>query len=260
MIKILTGWSAPGGSTESFIRLTNEFNSRGFDATLYGPHDWHLDKCKSSMLVNEMSIAKDDVVMVHFLDINKRLPAKKFIYVCHEKQIKPVTERHHHYDACVFLHDNHREFHSTYQGPSFIIPNLFDNISIKKRRNYEKYAGVIGSIDANKRTHISIQRAKDKGYERINVYGTINDDGYYDEHVKPLIDNKQVFYKGFCSREEIYSSIHAAFLSSVSECAPFVLQECNQTNTCFYGDDHIMYDISNNTNDDIIKMWVDLIS
>ena len=259
MIKILTGWSDPGGSTESFIRLTNMLNSKGHETALYGPHRWHLDKCQSDMLKSEMRIDADDVVLVHFLPIKKRLPCKKMIYVSHEKQLSPVTKQHYNYDVCVFLHDKHRAFHGEYKGPAVIIPNLYDEISVDKRDGHEHVAGVIGTVDTNKRTHVAIQRAIEQKYKQVNIYGTINDPAYYEQHVKPLVDDKHVVYKGFCTKQEIYSSIHAAFLASVSECASLVQQECHQTNTLFYGDDEIMYDIDNVTNVDITNMWIDLV-
>ena len=56
MIKIISGWSDKGGSTFAFINLTNTLNEYGYDATFYGPHTWHLDKCKSGILDNSLTI------------------------------------------------------------------------------------------------------------------------------------------------------------------------------------------------------------
>ena len=53
MIKICTGWSNPGGSTTAFINLCNLFNESGHECTMYGPHDWHLTKCKGDNINNE---------------------------------------------------------------------------------------------------------------------------------------------------------------------------------------------------------------
>ena len=47
-VKIVSGWSNPGGSTAHHISLTNLLNDNGYDCTFYGPHDWHKDKCKSA--------------------------------------------------------------------------------------------------------------------------------------------------------------------------------------------------------------------
>ena len=46
MVKIVSGISMSGGSTIILINLTNLFNSKGIDTTFYGPHDFHLNKCK----------------------------------------------------------------------------------------------------------------------------------------------------------------------------------------------------------------------
>ena len=50
MIKIISGWSNLGGSTESFIKLCNLFNDNNLECVYYGPHNYHLDKCKSDHL------------------------------------------------------------------------------------------------------------------------------------------------------------------------------------------------------------------
>jgi hypothetical protein len=51
MIKIITAHSTYGGSTTAFINLTNLFNNNGIECKLYGPHDWHLNKCNSENLI-----------------------------------------------------------------------------------------------------------------------------------------------------------------------------------------------------------------
>lgn len=58
MVKILSGWSNKGGSTFAFINLTNELNKNGIDTTFYGPHNWHLDKCKSGLLDNTLHLIR----------------------------------------------------------------------------------------------------------------------------------------------------------------------------------------------------------
>jgi hypothetical protein len=65
MIKILTGWSNTGGSTTAFINLTNLFNKNGIDCTMYGPHDYHLNKCKSGRL-NDIRLEENDNLIIHF--------------------------------------------------------------------------------------------------------------------------------------------------------------------------------------------------
>jgi hypothetical protein len=68
-------------------------------------------------------------------------------------------------------------------------------ISIEKN-HLDKVAGVIGSIDENKQTHISIQRALDDGCEKVYVFGQVTDVYYYENYVKKLIDNNIVVFYG----------------------------------------------------------------
>ena len=122
MIKIVTGYSEKGGSTSAFIDLANELNQRGYETTLYGPHNFHIGKCKSDMLDN-IIINEDDILICHFLQLPNRPPAKKVILMCHEKWWFMVGDVKQYWDTAVFLHDNHREYHSKYQGLAEIIPN-----------------------------------------------------------------------------------------------------------------------------------------
>jgi hypothetical protein len=55
MIKIISGHSAEGGSTEILINLTNLFNENGYDCIFYGLHDFHLGRCKSEKLEKELT-------------------------------------------------------------------------------------------------------------------------------------------------------------------------------------------------------------
>jgi predicted glycosyltransferase involved in capsule biosynthesis len=68
-----------------YINLCNLFNSKGVNCTFYGPHDYHLDKCRSKK-INELTLCHDDILIYHFLDIlNERPPVKKLILSLHEK-------------------------------------------------------------------------------------------------------------------------------------------------------------------------------
>jgi len=262
VIKILTGWSKEGGSTESFIRLTNELNARGVSTTLYGPDQWHINKCQGEILTNSVinNISPEDTVIVHFLNLSARIKCKKLIYVSHEKELYPVTSKHHFYDVCVFLNQKHRDFHTEYKGCYKIIPNIVQKIDVRKKKGIKNCAGIIGSIDENKQTHISILNAKKANYETINIYGKITDPNYFNTFVKPHIDNKTVFYKGFCDKVDIYSSVYAVFHSSKSECASLVYQECMNTNTRFYGNSDHEYDYNMLANHEIIAQWLKILS
>ena len=83
MIKIITGYSERGGSTVAFINLTNELNKRGYDCILYGPHHWHLDKCKSDLIKN-LKFDITDRVISHVLKLDNRPNVKKIVLSSHE--------------------------------------------------------------------------------------------------------------------------------------------------------------------------------
>ena len=68
-VRILSGWSNPGGSTVAFINLTNLLNKGGIDTTFYGPHSWHLDKCKAE-LTNRLDISDpNETLIAHFVPL-----------------------------------------------------------------------------------------------------------------------------------------------------------------------------------------------
>ena len=89
MIKIVSGYTDKGGSTTAFINLTNFLNENGVDCVFYGPHEWHLNKCKSS-LMKDLVYDEDDIIISHFLDLKERPNVKKVILSCHEKWWFPV--------------------------------------------------------------------------------------------------------------------------------------------------------------------------
>jgi len=84
MVKIISGYSAEGGSTTILINLTNLFNERGVETIFYGPNDFHLNKCKSDKL-NNIKLAKDDILLTHFIKLEKRPDVKNIVLCCHEK-------------------------------------------------------------------------------------------------------------------------------------------------------------------------------
>ena len=250
-----------GGSTFAFINLTNALNQAGYDAILYGPHEWHLDKCKSGLLEHFKPMATDSLI-VHFLQLQSRPQCRNVILNCHEKDVFEVSKVKPFWDKIVFLNEKQRKYHSKYYGTFEIIPNLKENLTKKpKDKSVEKVAGVIGSIDPNKRTDMSIMRALNEGYEKVIVFGNVSDVHYYNSVVKPLIDeHDSVIEYGFISdKEKMYEMIGAAFLSSKNEVASLVKDECETNGTKFYGNKATDHDVKNITNEEIIKEWVKLL-
>lgn len=257
MIKILSGWSNKGGSTFAFINLTNELNKNGIDCTFYGPHEWHLDKCKSGLLDNNFKIDKDDTLIVHFLNLGSRPNAKKVILSCHEKNLFEVGKIKPFWDSVVFLNNTHREYHKLYKGKFDIIPNLREPlIKNDKLPEIKNVAGIVGSIDENKQTHISIQRAINDGNTKIYLFGNVTDHNYYNSQVKPLIDGEQVVEYGYISdKQKMYDMVNSVYLSSRSEVASLVKDECESTGTEFKGNFATNNDSKFISNEDIIDKW-----
>jgi hypothetical protein len=256
-IKILTGFSNKGGSTTSFINLTNFLNNKGFDCVLYGPHNWHLDKCKSG-LSSELKVDESDILIVHFVTLQERPKCKKVYLSLHEKNLFQISNMKPFWDEVIFLHEEHKNYHRGYDGPYKIIPNLYENLEYKEKPELDLVAGIIGSIDENKQTHISIKRALEDGCSKIYVYGQINDEKYFNEFVKPLINGNVIFVGHFEGKQQMYDSIGRAYISSISEVASLVKQECKQTGTKFFGNKVTSYEPTNLTNEEIINKWIEL--
>jgi hypothetical protein len=256
-IKILSGFSDKGGSTTAFINLTNYLNENGYDCTFYGPHPWHLDKCKSN-LINYLNLFEDDIVICHFLDLKERPKVKKVILSCHEKNLYVVSDKFKFWDTAVFINDSHREYHKKYVGDYKIIPNLKEELFSVDKPEKDKIAGIIGSIDTNKQTHLSIQRAINDKCETIYIFGNVTDTVYYESYVKNLIGNNVVFYGHHSNKQEMYNMIGRVYHSSISEVACLVKDECFLTNTKFFGTESTNPEVSVLTNDEVINKWIEL--
>lgn len=253
MVKIVTGWSNPGGSTTAFINLTNKLNETGIDTTLFGPHEWHLDKCKSDLISNCRPLATDKLI-IHFLNLPKRPKVKKVILSCHEKNLYEVGEIPQFWDTAVFINKKHREYHSRYNGEYYIIPNLREDLNQTIKPN-KKIAGIIGSIDRNKQTHLSISRAIKDGCSKIYLFGKITEPAYYEQYVEPLIKGPVEYYGYIEDKQKMYNMIDRVYLSSISECASLVKDECYTTKTEFFGNSAVEHNSEILDNDTIIKKW-----
>ena len=259
MIKIISGFTEKGGSTMAFINLTNALNLAGFDCVFYGPHDWHLDKCRSAK-TNTLTLDKDDTIIVHFLGLEERPNVKNVILSCHEKNLFMVGKIKKFWDKVVFLNEKHREYHKDYTGDFTIIPNLKEDLKISDKTNLDKVAGIIGSFDENKQVHISIIRGLRDGCEKILLFGTPSQDiGYYQNFIKPLLSDKVVEMGFVNNKQSIYDMIGRVYHSSISEVATLVKDECYTTGTKFFGNDATDTPVSTLTNEEIINQWVKLL-
>jgi hypothetical protein len=262
VIKIISGWTNKGGSTAALITLTNELNKFGYNTTIYGPHTWHLDKCKSGLLDENFfkNVSKDDILICHFLNLGGRPNAKKVLLSCHEKNLFEVGKIKQYWDEAIFINQKHRLYHKDYFGRYSIIPNLKENLKPSDKPNLDMVAGIIGTFDENKQTHISIKRALEDGCEKIYLFGEAVSTSYYNTHIKPLLSDKVIEFGFMSDKQLMYDMIGRVYHSSISEVATLVKDECYLTNTKFFGTESSDVPVSTLTNDEIINKWIKLIN
>lgn len=255
MIKILTGYSEKGGSTTALINLTNKFNEANIDCTLYGPHNWHLNQCKSNYLQNAI-LNEDDIVISHFLKLKKRPNVKKIVLTCHEKWWFDVGGIKEYWDEVIFLHKQHRDYHFKYKGKYSLIPNLKENLVPKDKSKLDKIAGVIGSIENRKQTHLSVDRALADGCEKVYIIGHVGDHNYFDAYIKDRLKNEKVSLVPYqTDKQNMYDRLGRVYHTSNGEVACLVKDECYLTNTKFFGNEETENEVSTLLNEDIMNLW-----
>lgn len=253
-VKILSGWSNPGGATWAHIYLTNLLNDNGFDCTFYGPHDWHKDKCKSGTL-KEVRLNKGETVISHFLQIQPREKVKKHILSCHETNLMLLKDMDlSRYDVVQYVSQGQKDWHGV-DYPSVIIPPIVSKIKWIDPKN--NTAGVIGSIDPHKQTHIAIQNALDAGYSKVLLFGHA-EPTYYHEKIVPMVEaSDQVVVMGHTNdREALYGEISAVFHASKRETYGLVEAECKLAGIPFFGTSN-KYEIL--SDEEILKRWKELL-
>jgi len=232
-IKLVSSWTRPGGSVVAHINLTNLLNDNGYDCTFYGPHDWHLDKCKAEPL-DKCLLGPDDILISHFIKVPDEVRVKQHILYCHEKDIFPLKQVPlAQYDFIVFVSNSQKEWHGV-NHPSVIIPPAVNKVEWENPNN--KVAGVIGSIDYNKQTHNSIKRALKDGYKKVLLFGELNDTPYYNKTVAKLVRSGKAVMMGHeDEREALYGQVSEVYHSSLSETYGLVEAECRLSGIPFNG-------------------------
>tara|TARA_R110000824_G_scaffold303001_2_gene490801 strand:- start:183 stop:974 length:792 start_codon:yes stop_codon:yes gene_type:complete len=234
-IKIITGWSMEGGSTFSLMELCDLFNERGHDCTLYGPHEWHLDKCKGDMLTN-FDIEKGDTVIGHFLPMPERPPlAKKTILSCHEKEVFKLKEQEiDGYDKIRFVSKDQRSWQGVYGK---VIPNCMRGVKPSQKPEGD-IAGIIGTLCPMKQTHVSVQRALADGCDKVLIYGNIYNQEYYDTHIEPILSDRVIHMGMEMDKQKIYDSISCVYQSNsddLPEAFGRVRAECIRAGIPYHG-------------------------
>jgi len=263
MVKIVSGISMSGGSTIILINLTNLFNSKGIDTTFYGPHDFHLNECKSKKLSDLTFENRKDILLAHHIKMEKRPPIKRVVLSSHEKWWFEVADIPVFWDTVVFNHEEHRNYHNRYNGPYVLIPNPKDTnqtLYAIDKPELDLVAGVIGTIETRKRTHLSIQRALDDGCEKVYVFGNIGELPYYNKYCKKYDYHPNVEFMGYGkNKQEMFNMIGRVYHMSEGEVSCLVKDECEYTNTKFFGNEQTQHETSKLSNDEIFELWKDVL-
>ena len=230
-VKIISNYSYKGGSTEAFILQTNYFNQKGLNTTFYGPHDWFLDKCQGQLL-SKLELQESDIIISHNFQADQKIPCRLHVLSCHEKHMFPIQNHNQRlWDKIHFVSEQQKNWHGAITAPSEVIPNFLPDL-LPNSKASKNVAAVIGSIDPNKQTHLSIHRALEKGYEKVLLFHGNIVQAYYDKMVAPLVDGKKVVLMGFWDdKQSMYDQVNCVFHSSLSECASYVEDECYLTKT-----------------------------
>ena len=255
-IKIVSSWTRPGGGTVAHIALTNLLNENGYDCTFYGPHDWHLDKCKASP-IQEALIGPDDILISHFIQVPEEARPKKHILYCHEKNIFPLKNIPLlQYDCIVYVSNSQKAWQGV-NHPSVIIPPLVKKITWTDPKN--NVAGIVGSVDENKQTHKSILRATKDGYTKIKLFGEINDRKYFEEFVVPVLGvQANVVIEGHQDDPEaMYGQVSEVYHSSLSETFGLVEAECKLAGIPFNGPKNNPEVVPN---DEMLERWKNILN
>ena len=248
-IKIITGWSNPGGSTVALINLCNLFNDNGHECVLYGPHDWHLGQCPADLFEKCKVNEPGESIITHFLKFPERPPqAKKVVLACHEKDVYPIHSVTKFWDEVSFVSKSQQQWQRSEavkaQAPliqtpldwceGVVIPNVI--CKVNERNNTVKMAGVIGSIDRNKNTHVSVERAIEDGHKKVLLYGKVTDDTYYKQKVEKYVNKGIAVVCGYNhDRGEVYGSVSDVYHSSLSETFNYIKPECEQAGVDYHG-------------------------
>ena len=93
------------------------------------------------------------------------------------------------------------------------------------------------------------------GCTKIKLFGHISDENYYKMYVEPLMTD-EIELVGFSNdKQSMYNSIGRVYHSSKGEVACLVKDECELTNTKFFGNEETNNEVSKLTNDEIINLW-----
>ncbi|MBN1382078.1 MAG: hypothetical protein JXA41_10410 [Deltaproteobacteria bacterium] len=290
MIKIVSGFSIPIGPTIALVNLCNQLNGKEHHCILYGPDNWHMDKCKSAK-INEFHPESGDIIIVHNIalfsvtelyhlqnkieelrkkhisNIFKCIFSKhmhwlrkhddiKIVLSCQENDLFPIRRLNYTmFDKIHYVHSWQVNYHKL-KHDHFVCPNFCNPLRASEHKP-GKVAGIIGSIRQENQTDLSIEKALWDGMETVILYGYLKDPVYYYKKIVPLVKKYpgKIKYAGFIDdKQTVYDSISDVYCTV---CKPwsFVKKECLMTSTRYHGPDISAMPEESLTNHQIVNIW-----
>lgn len=144
--------------------------------------------------------------------------------------------------------------------PGVVIPNVLPKINPKSKMLEHKVAGIIGSIDSHKNTHISINRALDNSQiSKVEIWGQITDPIYFGSNVLPKL-NRKVSYCGVAEdMQSVYDGLSCVYHSSNGETFNYIKAECSLAKIDYFGSAESDPSAEYWSNDKILDAWVNLL-
>jgi hypothetical protein len=288
MIKIVSGFSFPAGSTIALVNLCNQFNRRGYPCVFYGPDRWHLDKCESAGTA-DFHPEKGDTVIVHHIELfshadldriherieqlrtrtgrsslkdmilkritgSRRQDGMKLILTCQENDLFPIGRLNLAlFDRIHYAHASQVRYQRV-KHDHFICPNVVSPLAVSVPKP-ERAAGVIGFIRKENRTDLAVETALKEGMKTVTLYGYLFDPVYYYGTIEPLTRTYpgRIRFAGFIdNRQKMYDSISDVYCAVSKPWSP-IGRECRMTHTRFHGLD--VPEEESMTDEQIFAVW-----
>jgi len=239
------------------MELCDLFNERGHDCTFYGPHPWHLDKCRGDLSHN-FCFEEGDVTIGHFIHMPTRPPQpRRLVLSCHEKaifQLQKLESEISGFDDIRFISENQKEWQGV---EGIVIPNTIRGVA-DSGNHPQGVAGVIGTVCPLKRTHVSIERAFADGIKKVLIYGNSLDKSYFNDIIKPLLGEKVIYMGMELDKQKIYDSISCVYQSNSNELPEAfgrVRAECIRAGIPYHGNENATTEFELWEEDTIYNTW-----
>ena len=122
-------------------------------------------------------------------------------------------------------------------------------------------AGVIGSVDENKNTHVSIERAVKDGHKTVMLYGQVTDQKYFEDKIKKWVDKGTAVICGYENdRNSLYGSLSDVYHSSSSETFNYIKPECKKAGVEYHGLESAESGAEYWDTSEILSAWEEILS